>query len=217
MPLITELLPTSVASADATEDFPDAALWPGEQAAVVRACERRRREFATARACARAALARLGIEPAAIVPDRRGAPMWPPGIVGSITHCEGYRAAAVARGSELMTIGIDAEPNEPLPDGVLRLMALAEERTHLSRLAAERPDVCWDRLLFSAKEAVYKAWFPLTHRWLGFEQALVTLDPDTGTFSAHLRGVASAGRITRVPGRWLVRDGLALTATAITP
>jgi 4'-phosphopantetheinyl transferase EntD len=95
-------------------------------------------------------------------------------------------------------------------------MALAEERTHLSRLAAVRPDVCWDRLLFSAKEAVYKAWFPFTHRWLGFEQALVTLDPNTGTFGAHLRGVASAGRITRFPGRWLVRDRLALTAT-ITP
>ena len=214
--MIAELLPTSVASADAFEDPPDATLWPDEQATVARAFERRRLEFTTARACARAALARLGIEPAAIVPDHRGVPVWPAGIVGSITHCEGYRAAAVARGLDVMTIGVDAEPNEPLPDGVLQLVSLAEERIHLTRLAAERPGVCWDRLLFSAKESVYKAWFPLRRRWLGFEHALVTLDPDTGTFSAHLRDVASVGGITRFSGRWLVRDGLTLTATAVT-
>jgi 4'-phosphopantetheinyl transferase EntD len=214
--MIAELLPTSVASADAFEDPPDATLWPGEHATVARALERRRREFTTARVCARAALARLGMEPAAIVPDQRGVPVWPTGIVGSITHCDGYRAAAVARESEVVTIGVDAEPNEPLPSGVLPLVSRAEERIHLARLAAERPDVCWDRLLFSVKESVYKAWFPLTRRWLGFEQALVTFDPGTGTFSAQLRDVASVGRITGFRGRWLVRDGLALTATTIT-
>ena len=214
--MIAELLPTSVASADAFEDAPDATLWPGEQATVAHALERRRREFTTARVCARAALARLGIEPAAIVADQRGVPVWPTGIVGSITHCEGYRAAAVARESDVVTIGVDAEPNEPLPSGVLPLVSRAEERIHLARLAAERPDVCWDRLLFSVKESVYKAWFPLTRRWLGFEHAFVTLDPGTGTFRAHLRDVASVAGLTGFRGRWLVRDGLALTATTIT-
>ena len=110
-----------------------------------------------------------------------------------------------------MTIGIDAEPNEPLPSGVLPLVLRAEDRMTLVRLAAERPDVRWDRL-FSMKESVSTAWLPLTRRWLGFEQALVTFEPGTGTFSAHLRDVASVGGLTGFGGRWLVRDGLALTA-----
>jgi 4'-phosphopantetheinyl transferase EntD len=213
--MIAELLPASVASADAFEDPADATLWPGEQDTVAHALEQRRREFTTARVCARAALARLGIEPVAIVPDQRGVPVWPTGIVGSITHCEGYRAAAVAREIDVLTLGVDAEPNEPLPSGVLLLVSRAEERIDLARLGAERPDVCWDRLLFSVKESVYKAWFPLTRRWLGFEQVVVMFDLGTETFSAHLRDVASVGGLTGFRGRWLVRDGLALTATTI--
>ena len=59
----------------------------------------------------------------------------------------------------------------------------AEERIHLARLAAERPEVCWDRLLFSLKESVHKAWFPLTRRWLGFEQALVRFGPGAGAIA----------------------------------
>jgi 4'-phosphopantetheinyl transferase EntD len=41
------------------------------------------------------------------------------------------------------------------------------------RAVAERPEVYWDRVLFCIKESTYKAWFPLTHRWLGFEDASV--------------------------------------------
>jgi 4'-phosphopantetheinyl transferase EntD len=209
--LIADLLPPSVASVDARGDARRATLWPGEQAAVARACERRRLEFTTVRTCARAALARLDIQPAAILADRHGAPVWPAGVVGSLTHCEGYRAAAVGRVPHVKTIGIDAEPDQPLPEGVLRLVSLPEERAQLGRLAGEWPGVSWDRLLFSAKEALYKAWFPLTHRWLGFEQALITFDA-AGRFTAAVREVRPAGDLTGFSGRWCARDGLLLTA-----
>ena len=161
-------------------------LFPEEEALLARAVDKRRREFATARDCARGALAALGVAPVPILRGERGAPQWPPGIVGSITHCAGYRAAAVARASDVLTIGLDAEPDEMLPDGVLGSVSLPGERERLRDLAAAAPGTCWDRLLFSAKESVYKAWFPLTGRWLGFEDADITIDAADGTFEARL-------------------------------
>lgn len=212
------LLPRCVATAEATVDPPDAMLFPEEQAVVVNAVEKRRREFTTVRVCARAALAALGLPPTPILPGLRGAPGWPAGIVGSMTHCAGYRAAAAARAAEVATIGIDAEPNQPLPEGVLEAIAAEEERAWVSRLAGDDGQVCWDRLLFSAKESVFKAWFPLTRQWLDFDQAAVTVDPSGGTFTARLlvAGPVLAGqRLTGFSGRWLVRDGLVVTSVAV--
>jgi 4'-phosphopantetheinyl transferase EntD len=216
--VIEEILLPAVAAAEEFGDRPDAVLFPEEQAVIGRAVEKRRREFATARACARAALARLGQPPVAILPGERGSPGWPPGIVGSITHCAGYRAAAVGKAAEVLTIGLDAEPDEPLPDGVLGAISLAAERASLRDLAQAAPGPNWDRMLFCAKESVYKAWFPLTGCWLGFEQAHITLGPADGTFAARLLvpGPEVDGReLTAFDGRWLARDGLILTAISV--
>jgi 4'-phosphopantetheinyl transferase EntD len=92
---------------------------------------------------------------------------------------------------------------------VLRLVAGDEEREWLDSAAGPE---CWDRILFSAKESVFKAWFPLAGRWLGFKDALVTFDPDTGSFAARL---LVPGPVTRFDGRFTVRDGLVLTAVAV--
>jgi 4'-phosphopantetheinyl transferase EntD len=216
--VIEEILLPAVAAAEEFGDPPDAVLFPAEEAVIGRAVEKRRREFTTARACARAALARLGHPPVAILPGERGSPGWPPGIVGSITHCAGYRAAAVGRASEVLAIGLDAEPDQPLPDGVLDVISLAAERASLADLVASAPGPNWDRMLFCAKESVYKAWFPLTGRWLGFEQARITLDPAAGIFTARLLvpGPEVDGReLTAFEGRWLARDGLILTAISV--
>jgi len=153
--MIERILPVQVASAEAFEDVPGTTLFPEERAVISRAAEVRQREFTTARACARAALAKLDRPPVAIPPGPRGAPKWPEGVIGSITHCTGYRAAAVALTRDVVALGVDAEPNEGLPNhGMLDMVARAEERARLSDLAAEMPSVRWDRLLFSAKESV---------------------------------------------------------------
>ena len=145
-----DILPSEVAVAEEFGDVLDVRLFPAEEAVIANAVDKRRREFSTARACARAALAKLGLPPVPIVPGLRGAPQWPPGVVGSITHCAGYRASAVARDHEVVTIGVDAEPHDRLPDRVLEAVASRGEQAGLAALAAIRPDVCWDRLLFSA-------------------------------------------------------------------
>ena len=216
--MIEEILPPEVATAEAFDDAAPAVLFPAEEAVIARAVPKRRSEFATGRACARAALAKLGLPPSPIVPGLRGAPQWPAGVTGSITHCAGYRASAVARLADVASLGLDAEPNAPLPDGVLERIAVAQERAWLPELAAAVPGVSWDRLLFCAKESVYKAWFPLTGRWLGFEQAAVTVEPQSRTFTARLLEPAEARdgrRLAAFDGRWLVRDGLVLTAITV--
>jgi 4'-phosphopantetheinyl transferase EntD len=216
--LIAAILPGPVAVAEVFGDLPDAELYPAEAAVVARAVDGRRREFATGRACARTALATLGVPAGPILPGARGAPQWPPGVVGSITHCAGYRACAVARGRDVVTIGLDAEPNAEVPDDVLPVVASEAERARIAALAADRPEVAWDRLLFSAKESVYKAWFPLTGRWLEFEEADVEFDPVRETFSARLLAdgpVVNGAPLTRLDGRWLTGQGLLVTAIVV--
>jgi 4'-phosphopantetheinyl transferase EntD len=216
--VIEELLPVASAAAEAFDDPPDTTLFEEERFAVENAVAKRSREFATGRDCARRALERIGHPAVAIPVGERGAPQWPMGVVGSITHCTGYRASAVAEDSELAAIGIDAEPHDVLPDGVLHAVALPAEVSHLAELARRAGDVHWDRLLFSAKESIYKAWFPLTRRWLDFSEAVVSIDPAGQTFHARLLvpGPVVAGReLDRFSGRWLVRNGLVLTATTV--
>lgn len=214
--MIEELLPPPVAAAETFVDPPGATLFPAEEAVIVRAVDKRRREFTSARLCARTALARIGVPSAPILPGERGAPTWPDGVVGSMTHCAGYRAAAVARAADVATIGLDAEPNESLPDGVLNTVANPEERAALAELPPGVA-VSWDRLLFSVKESVYKAWFPLCRKWLDFAEAEVTIEL-SGAFTARLLvpGPVVAGvKLTGFTGRWLARDGLLVTAIAV--
>jgi 4'-phosphopantetheinyl transferase EntD len=213
-PVIDALLPPA---AECAEDFgapgkPE--LFPAEEAVVARAVEKRRREFSSVRCCARAALGRIGMPPVPILPGERGAPRWPAGIVGSMTHCAGYRAAAVARSRDLLTVGIDAEPDEPLPDGVLSYVSLPGERAMLQDLRAV-PGASWDRLLFGAKESVYKAWFPLAGRWLGFEDAEVSISPADGTWRARLLISVPQGIPATFTGRWLAASGILLTVTTV--
>ena len=167
--VLAGIVPASVVAVERFTDEPGVELFAAEQAVITRSVLKRRNEFATVRHCARLALATLGIEPVALVPGRRGAPGWPSGVVGSMTHCAGYRAAAVAHSCDFSALGLDAEPHHPLPAGVLKIIALKQEQDNLAALAAADSATCWDRVLFCAKETLYKAWFPLTGRWLGFE------------------------------------------------
>lgn len=192
---------------------------PEEEPLIARAVAKRRNEFVTVRHCARVAMDKLGVPQAPILKGEKGEPRWPDGLVGSLTHCEGYRGAVVGRSAEVRSVGIDAEPHGVLPDGVLGAISLPEERHEIGALPT---GLHWDRILFCAKEATYKAWFPLTERWLGFEDAHITFDVDsagtTGTFVSRILidpAARSGPPLTELTGRWSVADGLALTAIVL--
>ncbi len=213
--MIAEVLPPTIESHAVSGDEVPGRLFPEEAALIARAVDTRVREFTAARLCAHAALQRLGVPPQPILRGAEREPLWPEGVVGSITHCTGYRAACVALRRDVASIGIDAELHAALPPGVVDQVATAPERAWLDEAP---PGLHWDRILFSAKESLYKAWYPLARRWLGFEEAVVTIRPDAGTFGARLLVAPPllAGReVAEWFGRFAVRDGLVLTSVVV--
>ncbi|MDQ0792407.1 4'-phosphopantetheinyl transferase [Streptomyces sp. B1I3] len=217
--MIERLFPAYVACADTYEtDAPEGTLYPEEAQLVATSVAKRRHEFAAVRGCARRAMTALGLPPRPVLRGRRGMPLWPEGFVGSMTHCDGYRAAVLARASDVRGLGIDAEPNEPLPPGVWDVISLPSERER-TYPAGSGTTPHWDRLLFCAKESVFKVWFPLTLIELDFLEADITFhrDPETaaqGSFTAELMRTAP-GMPKSFQGRWLVDDGFAVTAVAL--
>lgn len=177
------LLPRGVVAVEALGSIAPDALLAAEHAVVAKAVESRRSEFARGRSCARRALTMLGGVPSPILSDDKRAPIWPPGVVGSITHCRDYCGAALANADRWSSIGIDAEVLRSLEPGVERRIILPAEQRHLEELD---PAIPWECVVFSVKEAFYKAWFPLTRRWLDFHDVEVRLDPARWRFEATL-------------------------------
>lgn len=211
---LAALLPPQVeVEATAARD-PVSPLLAAEELVVEHAVTDRRAEFAVVRECARRALDRLGYPRVPILPGERREPRWPPGVVGSLTHCTDYRAAAVARSHDVTALGIDAELHEPLPPGTVSLVVAAGELGAIDRLARQDPGVAWDRVMFSAKESIYKAWYPLARRWLGFTDCELNISPE-GSFVGRIL-VAGAplgeGTVEQLTGRWAIHGNHVLTA-----
>ena len=192
--------------AELYSDPPELAPLPEEEPLIAKSVPKRRNEFVTVRHCARVALEQLGVAPAPILKGEKGEPCWPDGVVGSLTHCRG---AVVGLDRSVRSVGIDAEPHGVLPDGVLNAVSLPVERYEIGALPG---GLHWDRILFCAKEATYKAWYPLTGVVLHHEQVRVQLTAD-GTFRAE----ASDGirMPLRVEGRWRAGPDVVLTLAAV--
>jgi 4'-phosphopantetheinyl transferase EntD len=217
--LIAGLLPDTVVAAELYSDPPDLTPLPDEEPLIARSVAKRRNEFVTARHCARLALSQLGIPPVPILKGDKGEPCWPDGVVGSLTHTQGYRGAAVGRARDVRSVGIDAEPHGVLPNGVFEAVSLPAERKELGAMPR---DLHWDRILFCAKEATYKAWYPLTRRWLGFEDAHIVFDSYadgvSGEFVSEILidpAALSGPPLSALRGRWSVQQDLVLTAIVL--
>ncbi|MFE6054872.1 4'-phosphopantetheinyl transferase [Kitasatospora sp. NPDC056446] len=207
--VLAALLPPHVHCAEAFGAPVAGPLHPSEAAYIRDRSPRRREQFTTARTLARQVLAELGHPPGPLLPGPGGAPQWPAGVAGSITHTHGYTACAVTGTGRYTSLGIDAEPARPLPRGVLDLVGTEGERRRLAALPEGAAP--WDTVLFSAKEAVYKAVHPLTRVWTPLASITVTVRPD-GTFTArhpHRPGART--------GRWGIDRGVLLTVFALPP
>lgn len=182
-----------------------------EQELVERAVTKRKADFGDSRWCAHQALEAINAD-GIILRGQRGMPLFPAGTTGSLTHTEGYRAAIVGRSSRWQSLGIDAEPATHLPDGVFEAIARPEERRRLHRLAQHHGIPVLDKILFSAKETTYKAWFPLTKRFLDFDEADIDIRPD-GSFTAYL--LTRPVPVPFIQGRWIVKDGFVVTLAGV--
>jgi 4'-phosphopantetheinyl transferase EntD len=192
--IFTGLLDRRVALAERVVGAETGALPAEEERFIAQAAARRRQEFSAGRACARAALAELGVPAAALPPGANRLPVWPSGLIGSITHTDRHAAAAVARtGEGLRAVAIDLEPAEALPDDIWDLVLRPEEAAWLAGVAAEKRAVL-ARAIFSAKECAFKCQYPLSGEMLEFHDLAVTLDPAAETFTATFRRDAAPFR-----------------------
>lgn len=197
-------------------DVTEVDVHPEEAETVRRAVEKRRVEFARGRSCVRAALVAAGGPAAPVLVGPSREPLFPSGFVGSITHCEGLVAAAVARGGParlstegagLAGLGIDAEEAQRLTPEIVDMVVTGYERP----TASDSEEAC---VTFSAKEALFKAVFPLSGAWLGFRE--VGLDVSGSRFSvgwtADSVDEEVSASLERLEGRWRRVGGLVLTA-----
>lgn len=189
-------------------------LLADEMAVVAGAVESRRQEFAAGRECARSALAAQGSFGQPLLPGRGRAPIWPSGFIGSITHCAGYAAAAVSTNAGYSAIGIDAEPAEALPSEIYDLVLTQTDQEIVADLESKYPRTPWSRIVFSAKESVYKAWYPIRGEWLGFEEASVYPLRD-GRFRVRILRPRIGPFPSEIVGRWALTDDIILTGLAI--
>jgi 4'-phosphopantetheinyl transferase EntD len=145
------------------------ALLPEETSAFQRSAVEVRRASGAARIVARGLIDQLGRKMAPLPKSPAGPPIWPKGILGSLAHDSRVAVAAVGTPERLTGLGIDVEPAATLPSDLLDLVTTPRERAMINC------DPYRGRLFFVAKEAVYKAVFPLDRCFLDHQEVEVDI------------------------------------------
>jgi 4'-phosphopantetheinyl transferase EntD len=216
MNLAPRLLGLPIRTAEMDPRASTGALFPVEEASVARAVPKRRSEFIAGRTCARRAMAALGERAVAIPQGVDRAPVWPDGLVGSITHTDTWCAAAVARRSDgVRALGLDVESDEPIRMELARIICRPEERAFIrAQPATERGLLT--KLVFSAKESAYKCQYALSTRLLSYHAMRIELDLPARRFIAvfqeHAAPFAAGDELS---GELLVDSGYLMTAVAL--
>ena len=213
------LFPPGAVGADLRGPGDPGLLFAAEAVHVERAVPKRAQEFAAGRLCARRALAEFGVIdfPIRVADDRQ--PIWPDSFVGSITHTEGYGAAAVAERRRMRALGLDSEIVGQVKKPLWTAICTPGELAWLRSLPPSEQAAA-AAVIFSAKEAFYKCQYPLTRERLNFFDAVVeavTQPASTGTFSIRsTRRIAFEDRTSMpVQGRYLIHGDEVTAGIAI--
>ena len=213
---LSSILPPRFFIVTARPEIQRAGLYPDELAYIERAVPKRQAEFGTARVCARKALDRLGAPMCSLLPHKDRSPRWPQGFVGSISHTEDCCAVAITRSDAIAGFGIDIESSTPLQERLEDLVCTENERLWLAQ-HNENDRARLGKLVFSAKEAVYKCQYGMTRTFVDFKDVDLAIDIDRGNFSVlHLNVIERPWqeKILRLEGRFLLLPQLIVT-TAI--
>ena len=217
MPILDEsLLPTGVCTAGTSIENGQGRLYPDEREYIRTSNDTRRRQFTAGRSCAHDALRCLGISALPVLKGKHGEPLWPEGVIGSISHCHDYAAAAVALRRNYAGIGLDVEPAEPLDRDLRLLVCTAAELEMLGR--TDIPDIhFWDRIIFSAKESVYKCIYPLAGVFLDFQDIEISFSGKAGQFHASVPAAlpARSSLPHEYQGRYVVSSAHLFTALVL--
>jgi phosphopantetheine--protein transferase-like protein len=212
---IFHLFPACAATACMRIGRDTGSLYPQELALIAKAVDKRRCEFAAGRACARQALGALGHAPAPILQAASPAPLWPDGILGTISHSHTWAGAAVARAGELAGIGLDIETVGRVTMNIARkILTTAETEVMHAMPAAEQQ--AFLALLFSAKEAVYKCLARIVPVHMGFHDAEIrTAGPSCFEVRMSPQVAQAQPACTSLTGQYFFHDGCVFTGIAL--
>jgi 4'-phosphopantetheinyl transferase EntD len=214
--ILDALFPAGVRTVLSVHVAATATLQPAERQAAEHFATVRREEFRHGRDCARRALARLGAGPADIPVGANREPLWPPGVTGSISHAGTAAAAAVALKRDVLSLGLDLEPESPLEEALIASICLPAEIAR-ELAGSERPGET-ARLIFSAKEAAYKALWPIAREFLDFHDLELRIDRETSRFMVVSRTAKCPSSLAgRIEGRFTCVNGLFATAATVLP
>jgi 4'-phosphopantetheinyl transferase EntD len=208
--LLKELFDDEILVASSPLVFDENDLPTGERELIVKAVTSRRRAFSTGRVLARGLLRDLGSETAELLRDPDRVPVWPEGAVGSISHCEDLCAVAIGEASRFWGIGLDVEPDEAVKEGVERVVCGPREIAWLDSVAGDERSRRV-KMIFSIKEAVYKAFYPELRTHWGFQDVQTEIDLDGERFLASL---PEGPKAREIEGRVVRRAGWILSAVA---
>lgn len=189
-------------------------LLPEEEAIVADAVDKRRREFTAGRTCAREILGRMGMGcDLAIGKDGYGAPLWPEGVVGSISHTEAVCIVSLSlRRPEMSSLGVDVEKDAGLDPDLLALVCDDRETETCFADPAENP-YRLAKVIFSAKESVYKCLYPILRTMLEFHDVHIRLDIRRQVFEAMARSSSRPRfQVGTCEGKFLYAGGYIYTS-----
>jgi len=210
--VFSQLLPTGSVVVESSIDEAQAPLFPAEEQLITRAVLKRQQEFTAGRTCLRRALEQLDVPPTPILAGAMRNPILPEGISATITHSgDRCAAAAIAKG-EVTAIGIDIEEHSPLEANVIDMILSPGEVAHVATL--EDKSIYWDKLIFSAKEAFYKAYFQIVGEFLDFPELECTCFPDDNSMQARLVQDTDQPELMKQPfnAKYAIANGKIYTA-----
>jgi len=180
--IISRLFPETILTMEANPQTIQGQIYLEEQALIENAIDKRKDEFTAGRVCAHKLLAQLGIKNAPVLAGENRMPIWPQGIVGSITHTKEYCAVALTNNSEFKSIGLDAEYIERVKENIWKVICTENELKNLQTIDQEQRQKN-ATLIFSAKECFFKCQFPLTKEWVDFQDVEIAINNEKETFS----------------------------------
>ncbi len=187
--MINHLVPNNIACVITNGSIITSEVHPTEINLLQDASNQRKTEFLQGRNCAHIAMQMLEYhEHQAILIGENREPVWPKSLIGSITHCEGYCAAAVAFKTNFRGIGIDVEVNTPLDNKLISTTQTQSEIIKNQQLQKENVNklVCLNKIIFSAKESAFKFFYPLVQHYIKFKDIEINIDFTTKSFYVTL-------------------------------
>jgi 4'-phosphopantetheinyl transferase EntD len=180
-------------------DFGNEQIFHTEQKLVEKSCPKRKKEFVAGRITAKYILQSFGVENFPILTGKFREPVWPLGIVGSISHCSEYCFVAASSEKYTLSLGVDIEPNEPIAEELINYVLTDKEKDWIQYQKGKGGEgIHWSKAIFSAKESAYKCVFPLLKKYIDFKEVQTVFQPEEYSFRVNFLFVPHPGHLYEI-------------------